>query len=845
MYFTTIENYILSFKKINKTNNHVLKQIKLFINNHIDESGFIDTSNKNLNVDLVELLKFLLNEKKQFYVVELLDEIDLYLNVFNNEKVFYKTYFETLGINFSSLITTNLFYDEIAKLIFIIYIYGTTTNDFRSYILQNKIFNQYVNLKYLNILNDYIKKQDILQTYNFNSNSFKLLILGHLHYEKFLEHEKIIVENLMFTYGRIVMEIINHKENITKEYIKSLYNNFLQQYSAPSTPMFYNAFLKNNVLSSCFIINIEDSVSSIGYNLDKIFNIQKYNSGTGIIFNKIRAAGRPVMDGITESNSVLNFIDILSLMSNHYDNKKRNRSSNININLPLYHPEIFDFLNIKVNNFKKENFHFNKIFQTVIIPDEFIYRYLNNQDWYLISSDQHINGKYLHDVHGKEFSDLYNQMIQNPDIIKIKVDIDDVFSKIVNTLIKTGGPFIFFEDMINYASNHKNLGKIQGTNLCTEILEYTDDESTACCNLSSINLSQLYYKTDKGIFFDFTKFKKIIKKVVYYLNTSIDTTYYAHYSCKNFNFKYRPIAIGIQGLSNLFNIMGISYLDGQNLYKKIVEYLYYYSLKYSNKLCKQEIFEECNELSNNIKSNYKFHFELFKEFQIEKINKLKSMGLGNLTNIINLDIYDSKFIPESKWNILRENIKNYGLCNSLVLGFMPTSISSGIYNNNESFEPFMYNLEKKSFSVYDCIMYNKSLVKDLIENKCFDEKNVLKELLLVNGDIKKLNIDTDIKNDLLNKYKTLYDFDIVDYLKFTNVADSFVDQGISFNISIQNNNNVEIAKTIISAWLLGKKTTYYYRTNTIVEPLSFNKKINTQTNISCSKNNNICESCST
>lgn len=844
MLFTTIENYIVEFKKINKNDNYILKKIKIFLKKHINNEGYINTSNNKLNSDLIELLDFLINEKKIKHVLPLLSQCNTYLNVFNNEKIFYKDYFETLGINFSSLVTTNILFDEISKLIFIIYIFGTTINSFKIYILKNKKFNKNFNLKYLDILNDFIKTKNILNTYNFNSNSFKLLILGHLHYEGFNNHEKIIVENLFFTYGRIVLEIIKSKKNIRKDYIKSLYNNFLNQYSTPSTPMFYNSLKKKyNLLSSCFIINIEDSVKSIGFNLNKIFNIQKHNSGTGIILSKIRSSGRPVMDGVTESNSVLNFVDILSLMSNHYDNKKRNRSSNINLNLTIYHPEIINFLKIKVNNFKKEKFYYNKIFQTVIIPDEFIYRYLSGQKWYLIPSDQHIDGKYLHDCYGEEFSVLYNKMINNKNIIKTEISIDLLFSEIINTLIKTGGPFLFFEDIINETTNHKNLGKINGTNLCTEILEFTNDNKTACCNLSSINLTKFYYEKNYKKCFDFIKFKKVIKKVVYYLNTTIDNTYYSHKSCKDFNLSYRPIAIGIQGLANLFNLLNISYLDGEELYKKIVEYLYYYSLKYSNEFSKNKTFKKCSDNSNNIKTEFKFHFELFKEFQSKKVKKLKELKQGNLSKIINLDKYDSKYINKEKWDILRESIKIHGLSNSLVLGFMPTSISSGIYNNNESFEPFTHNIEKKSYSVYDNINYNQSLVNDLIKYKCFTEKNVLKELILNDGELLNLDINENLKSMLMNKYKNLYDFDIIDYLQFTNVADSFVDQGISFNISIKNNDNLIIAKSIISSWLLGKKTTYYYRTNTIIEPLSFNKKINTQTNLCYTKNNITCESC--
>lgn len=845
MFLGSFKNYIKNIKKISFNTNDSLEKIKFFIINNIDENGYVHTSDVVLKQTFIDLIEYLLLKKNLNNVLPLLKNLDVYLDSFNNRNVLYKDYFETIGINISSLITTNILYDEIAQIIFLIYIYGTTINDFKYYILNNENFKKNINMKYLNILNDYIKKQDILQTYNFNANSFKLLILGHLNYENYFKEEKIIIENILFCYGRIVLEFINDK-NVNKKFIKSLFNNFLKQYSAPSTPVYYNALKEKNVLSSCFIITMEDTVESIGFNLDKIFNIQKHNSGIGVVLNKIRSSGRPVMTNITESNSVLNFVDILSLMSNHYDNKKRNRSSNININLSVYHPEVFEFLKIKVNKFKKTNFHFNKIFQTLIIPDEFIYRYLTgNKDWYLIPSDQHINNKYLHEVHGEEFTTLYNQMIEDENIVKTKVNTEELFSEIVNTMIKTGGPFLFFENIINYTTNHKNLGKIQGTNLCTEILEYTDDKNTACCNVSSINLSKIYYFQNGKNHFDFNKFKKIIKKVVYYLNCSIDSTFYGHYTCKLSNKRNRPIAIGIQGLANLFNKLNLGYLDGYDVYKKICEYLYYYSLKYSNHFAKNNVFEKCQEKSNNINKEFKFHFDLFREFQEQKQNKLKDLNLNNLASKINLNVYKSKYIPEDKWKKLMKNINTYGLCNSLVTGFMPTSLSSSIYNNNESFEPFQQNIEKKSTAVYDCITYNQSLVKDLLNMDIYNPSNVLENLIIENGQIDKLKINKDEKDLLKKKYQTLHEINFFDYLKFTNVADPFVDQGISFNISIKNNNNILIAKSIITAWLLGKKTTYYYRIDTIIEPLSFNKKINKQTNISCYYSPTACKTCTT
>lgn len=796
-----MENY-LKYIKANNTSsiNNILSKTFDFVKKYIDEQGNI-LYNDEVKTNLKDLITLILNSqnKKTQNIYNTLRNFEF---CEPNKCIKYNLFFENAAL----INTTNIDYEPINKIIYEIYLFGTTIYKFSDYYKYNENNLKKINNSTLKFCDNVIDNENIFNN-DFTANSYKLLILGHL-----MRKDNIIIENPANAFMRIILEFTY---NLEYKNIDTLFKDiWVNQYYIPSTPMFYNSLKKNyNMLSSCFIINVEDNIESIGNFYKKLINILKFNSGIGIILSKIRAKGRPVMNNETVSKGIFNYIKSIAILSEQFKNYSKKRNTNINITLSIDHPDILSFLDLKLSNKAENGIPHSNLFQTVSIPDEFIYRFLSKKSWYLISPEQTIDGVHLYDVYGTKYNDLYNKMINDPTIDKIEIDPSIIMNKIVNTMIQTGGPFLFFKDVINETSNFNEI--INGTNLCTEILIPCNDEETACCNIMSINLKKFVNKDTKK--FNFNRLTLIINKLTVILNNVINNTFYSDESCKKSNLKHRPIGIGIQGLADTLELMNMTYDEnGSKFYKKVLETMYYSALKYSNELA---------IISPDMAKykNYNFVFNKFYTYQNIKKNKLYELNLNNIANLINLNNYKPE--NEYKFTHLELSIKQFGLINSLFIALMPTSFSSGIYNNSESFEPYTNNIYKKTYYEYDIIYYNKNLVSYLLQKKYYNSQNVIKALNDADGDIEKLDIATCHKNDLKSKYKTMNDIDLETYISFNNGVDAFVDQSISFNLSVKNNCNLTILKTLIELWAQGKKTIYYYRTDLTVNPLMFDKNI--------------------
>lgn len=817
-----MSNYIKFIKSNNisnknDTNSSIYDLIFDFINFYIDDEGYITftiETNENLKKLVLEILNQI-NISNKIYIFKALDK---YIFYELNKKVKYNEFFETAAM----INKSDLSFEIISKILYEIYLYGTTIYTFSKYYEYNK--EEFVNINMACLV--YADKKILFSNNVFNNDftatSYKLLMLGHLK-----RKNGLIIESPINAYMRVTLEFT---KNINYTNIGEIFDDiWLYRYYIPSTPMFYNSLKKKyNLLSSCFILDVEDNIDSIGDLFKKTLNILKFNSGIGINLSKLRSKNRPVMNNDTTSKGIFNYIKAITLISEQFKNYSKKRNANINLTLSIDHPDVMSFLDIKLSTKAENGIPHTNLFQTISIPDEFMYRYLKKMPWYLISPEQHINNKHLYDVYGQEYSDLYKQMIADDTIEKIEIDPSLIMNKLVNTMIQTGGPFLFYKDTVNETSNFDEI--INATNLCTEILIPNNNNETACCNIMSLNLKKFiltYENNTQGISyeFDFAKFETCVSKIVILLNNAITNTYYSDISCYISNMKHRPMGIGIQGFADTIETMGKSYLEGKQLYHLIIERLYYSALHQSNLLAK------FNPEKAKYK-NYEFVYRKFIKYQANKINILKSLSLDNLTKDINLNDYEPK---TAGWEELKSNISKYGLMNSLFVALMPTSLSSGIYNNSESFEPYMNLMYKKQYYEYDILCYNKTFIDRLLYTKQdITPQTVIKMLNDCECNIDELNSN-------LTYFKTFKNIMVKDYINFNKGVDAFVDQGISFNLSVKNNCNTTIIKSLIQLWLYGKKTIYYYRTDIQVNPLIFDDNIKNRLEKIYSINCNTCQ----
>jgi ribonucleoside-diphosphate reductase subunit M1 len=346
---------------------------------------------------------------------------------------------------------------------------------------------------------------------------------------------------------------------------------------------------------------------------------------------------------------------------------------------------------------------------------------------------------------------------------------------------------MLFKDHANRKSNQQNLGTIKSSNLCTEIIEYTSPDEIAVCNLASLALNR-YVREDRT--FDFDKLVEVTGVITRNLNRIIDINYYPLEEAKRSNFRHRPIGIGVQGLADAFILMRYPFdsEEAQKLNRDIFEAIYYGALKASCELAKK--------------------YGPYETYAGSPVSK----------GILQYDMWNVQ--PSSRWNFaqLKEDIKKYGVRNSLLLAPMPTASTAQILGNNESFEPYTSNLYTRRVLSGDFQVVNPHLLKDLTDLGLWSD-DLKNEIIMNNGSIK--NIEC-IPDDLKLLYRTVWEISQKEIINMAADRGAFIDQSQSLNIHMGEVTFGKMSSMHFYAWKKGLKTgMYYLRTKPAADPIKF------------------------
>ncbi|AKS26319.1 putative ribonucleoside diphosphate reductase large subunit [Diachasmimorpha longicaudata entomopoxvirus] len=777
----------------------VANQVKNFSSVFIDRHGIVSKPKEALEA-LFKILGYINTQAPKEENIPNFSEYFKYLSIISNEPKFFTNFFEEITTLCLSHIIKSPHFDTIGKNIQLIYYYITSFDSFSIYLMYFADIFQVEHARKIlpNLTLDV--EYDFFHT-NFTGRGLQLLSMGGLSAISMIDSKgqtrKIIVENLPLMYTRIVCQL---GSPVSSQIVSpvTLYNNLWDQHIIPSTPVFYNALHRdNNLLTSCFILDTTDEIDSIGNLFKEIIQIKRFGSGIGVNFSKLRARGAQVRMA-EKSNGLGNYIKAISGLSEQFKNEEKERASPTNINISIDHPDLLELLALKESTFIDANYKMNNIFLTVSIPDEFMYRYIQNQPWFLISPEQ---GN-LPNLYGKAYSDEYNRLVKDPNVIKTEISSSVLMNKITDIMLKTGGPFLFFKDVINETSNQKNIGTISATNLCTEILEYTDNKETACCNITSLNLKSFI----KNGIFDINLFRESVGMSVICLANTLEYGATPSERCQLSNQRRKPIGIGIQGLADMFMALQIPFLEGKRLYRYIIEELYCVALTTSCSLVKNFGFKPwfgCE--SSPLQKDGLFSFDLYRTYQAEKRNKLLELNFENLAREIKLSEYSPMFIAPDRWSRLKRDIQTYGCYNSLLVALMPTALTASIHNNVDTSECMFKNLYISKHSRYEHFRINPYMIQQLKNINPFKIVDTLQRQ------------ENCIKQEL---FKTIYDLDELEYTNFQAYANPFIDQGRSYNLYIKDNNKTRLLQVILLNWLKGTKTIYYYKTHIAINALN-------------------------
>jgi ribonucleotide reductase alpha subunit len=393
--------------------------------------------------------------------------------------------------------------------------------------------------------------------------------------------------------------------------------------------------------------------------------------------------------------------------------------------------------------------------------------------------------------------------------------------------METGTPYILYKDAANKKSNQSNLGTIKSSNLCCEIIEYSDKNETAVCNLASIALPSFVDEINHT--FDYDRLHYVTKVITNNLNKIIDINFYPTEKTKRSNLLHRPIGIGIQGLADTFILMNVAFHseEAKMINKLIFETIYHASLEKSNEIAyhRYETFKDnfnglhnqCVTLNTHYKySSYNGYTNDLETLMINEITNLSDKLCGAYSTfigspaskgILQFDLWKSDPGNERyDWNKLKESIKTYGLRNSLLVAPMPTASTSQILGFNECFEPLTSNIYSRKTLAGDFVLSNKYLMKELIDLGLWNEE--IKQNIIANkGSIQQLSI---IPEYIRNKYKIVWEIPMKHLIDMAADRGAFICQSQSLNLWLEDPNYNILTSMHFYSWSKGLKTGIYY-----------------------------------
>ncbi|EEY34349.1 ribonucleoside-diphosphate reductase, alpha subunit [Pseudoleptotrichia goodfellowii F0264] len=586
--------------------------------------------------------------------------------------------------------------------------------------------------------------------------------------EKFLERyeDRIAIVSLYLAQGDLSKAM---------EYAEMLIN---QEYQ-PATPTFLNSGKKRSgELVSCFLDEMGDNLSGIGYAFDSAMKLSSIGGGVSINLSKVRARGESIKGVEGRASGVLPIMKIMEDIFS-YANQLGQRAGAGAVYLNVFHSDINEFLDCKKINVD-EKIRIKSLSIGVIVPDKFME--LAKEDEICYTFNPHTvfleYGQYLDEM---DMNEMYEKLVDNPNVKKKKINARELLIKISQTQKESGYPYLFFKDNANKEHALKEIGNVKFSNLCTEIMQLSEvsdinpyfEEDTIrrgiSCNLGSLNIVTVMENN---------RIREATRAAIDSLTTVSDLTNIDIVpSIKKANEELHSVGLGAMNLHGFLAKNFIMYeskeaLDFCNVFFMMMNY---YSLERSMEIARErgEVFKDFDK-SEYANGNY-FNKYIEKSYfpQTEKIKEL----------------FDGIYVPTKEdWAKLKEDVMKYGVYNAYRMAIAPNQSTSYIMNSTASVMPIVDTIEVREY-----------------------------------GDSTTFYPMPYLTNDNYFFYKSAYDMDQKNILKLVSVIQRHVDQGIStilFNKSTDTTR--DLAKLYIYGHRLGLKSLYYTRTRkaTIEECLS-------------------------
>ena len=589
-------------------------------------------------------------------------------------------------------------------------------------------------------------------------------------YDRYLlrhPENRMVVETPQYFFLRVACGLSTCPEEAIRFYrlISSL------QY-LPSSPTLFNSGTSHPQMSSCYLLDSpEDSLDGIYKRYTDIAKLSKFAGGIGVAWHRIRSKGSLIRGTNGLSNGIIPWLKTLD-SSVAAVNQGGRRKGAACVYLESWHADIEDFLDLRENTGDPTRRTHNLNLANWI-PDLFMERVEKDWKWSLFDPRK---VPHLTDLYGAEFEAAY-QKAEEEGIYERQVSARELYSRMMRSLAQTGNGWMTFKDASNTKCNQTGTeGRVVHlSNLCTEILEVTDQSETAVCNLGSVNLGAL---VADGVF-DFQRLAEVVRLAVPFLDRVVDINYYPTEEASTSNNAWRPVGLGLMGLQDVFFKLGLSFdaPEARDLSKRISEEIYFNALWASTELA------EASGPHDNF--------------------ALTRAAAGDLQ----FDLWGVEPTDAARWETLRARVAEHGLRNSLLIAIAPTATIASIAGCCECIEPQVSNLFKRETLSGEFMQINRYLVREL-QNRGLWNDDMANRVKMAEGSIQDVEGITD---DLKDVYRTAWEIPMRSLIDMAAERGAFVDQSQSLNLFMESPTIGKLSSMYLHAWKSGVKTTYYLR----------------------------------
>ena len=586
-------------------------------------------------------------------------------------------------------------------------------------------------------------------------------------------------ETPQYMYMRVAVGI--HGDDIAR--VKETYDLMSRRFFIHATPTLFNAGTNHPQMSSCFLLTVSgdgDSIDGIFDTLKQCAHISKWSGGIGLSVSSVRANGSKIKGTNGVADGIVPMLRVFNNTARYVNQGGGKRKGSFAIYLEPWHADVMEFLELRLNQGDEES-RCRDLFTALWIPDMFMQKVERDEEWHLMCPSESPG---LQDVYGEEFNELYRMYVAQGRFKRV-IKARDVWDAVLKSQIETGTPYMCYKDAANNKTNQKNIGTIRGSNLCTEIYQHTSSDEVAVCNLASVSLPAFVWPNGH---FDLTALHNVVRVMTRNLNRVIDRNYYPVPEAKTSNMRHRPIAIGVQGLADVFMMLGLTFdqPEARTRNRVFFETIYHAALTESCVLARED--------------------GPYETYQGSPASK----------GILQPDMWGVE-TPDTVWDWkqLRKDIDTYGLRNSLLVGPMPTASTAQILGNNEAFEPYTTNLYLRRTLAGEFVVINKHLVKDLRKIDLWN-KDVKDKIIRDGGSVQ--NIEG-IPLAIKAVYRTVWEISQKSIIDMSADRGAYIDQSQSLNLFMENPSVAKLSSMHLHAWKKGLKTgMYYLRTRAKAKP---------------------------